>query len=385
MTWLHPQLKLPLARVNKAYYLLMKNNQIDLKSSQELYCNESVQLLQWALDECCPFSNTTSELCRFASKGGSLDVLKWARDRNSPYEWDETISSVAAFSGHLDAARGGHLDILKWVRSKYPHCPWDGDTCSAASDGGHLEVLKWLRSQDPPCPWDEHTCSEATASKGHPDILKWARSQNPPCEWNSYACIVAAGGGHFDGPSHILEILKWLRSQDAPCECGWTIGPGCAAAAKGHLEVLKWLRLQEPSCRLNQKMYNVAAAFGDVDMLNWIRSQMPRNEWIDQSCAAAASGDPHFHWDCETCSEAAKGGHFKVLKWLRSQNTSCPWDEKTCENAVERGHVKILQWLRTQDPPCPWNKKEYSQLHHYRYRSISISTVMSKLILSLPE
>ena len=71
--------------------------------------------------------------------------------------------------GHLDktrvcqwAAWGGHLEMLKWTREN--DCPWNEDTCAAAAEGGHLEVLMWAREND--CPWDEDTCGLA-ASKGY--------------------------------------------------------------------------------------------------------------------------------------------------------------------------------------------------------------------------
>ena len=38
-------------------------------------------------------------------------------------------------------------------------------------------------------------------------------------------------------------------------------------------------------------------------------------------------------WDEDTCSEAAKGGHLKVLKY--AHENGCPWDEWTCSGAAE--------------------------------------------------
>jgi len=42
-----------------------------------------------------------------------------------------------------EAARGGNLEMLKWARQH--DCPWDAGTCSFAASGGHLEVLQWVR------------------------------------------------------------------------------------------------------------------------------------------------------------------------------------------------------------------------------------------------
>ena len=76
-----------------------------------------------------------------------------------------------------DAARGGHLDVLKWAREN--DCPWDKWTCAFAAEGGHLEILKWARENG--CPWDEGTCSYA-AYGGHLDVLQWARANG--CPWD---------------------------------------------------------------------------------------------------------------------------------------------------------------------------------------------------------
>ena len=86
------------------------------------------------------------------------------------------------------AAEGGHLEVLKWAREN--DCPWDEWTCACAARGGHLEVLKWARAND--CPWDEETCACA-AKGGHLEVLKWAR-ENDCCPWDGE-------GGH-------LEVLK---------------------------------------------------------------------------------------------------------------------------------------------------------------------------------
>jgi hypothetical protein len=51
------------------------------------------------------------------------------------------------------AALQGQLEILKWLREN--DFPWDEKTCTRAVRGGHLEVLQWLRANS--CPWNENT------------------------------------------------------------------------------------------------------------------------------------------------------------------------------------------------------------------------------------
>ena len=54
------------------------------------------------------------------------------------------------------AAFYGHLELLKWAREH--NCPWDEDTCERAAFRGHLELLKWARANG--CPWDKQRCLE---------------------------------------------------------------------------------------------------------------------------------------------------------------------------------------------------------------------------------
>ena len=110
------------------------------------------------------------DLCEDAASGGHLDVLKWARENDCP--WDELTC--------MYAAKHGHLGTLRWAREN--GCPWDKRTCSGAALGGHLEVLKWARAKG--CPWDEWTCANA-AKSGHLEILKWARLNGCPWDENS--------------------------------------------------------------------------------------------------------------------------------------------------------------------------------------------------------
>jgi hypothetical protein len=84
------------------------------------------------------------------------------------------------------AAEVGNLDVLKWAREN--DCPWDDETCANAAEGGHLEVLKWAREND--CPWDEDTCANA-AQGGHLETLKWGARERLPVERDD----VRASGG----------------------------------------------------------------------------------------------------------------------------------------------------------------------------------------------
>ena len=108
------------------------------------------------------------------------------------------------------------------------------------------------------------------------------------------------------------------------------------------------------------------AEFGCIKLLKFARQN--GHEWDIKSCIKAALGghfnilkwlrsqDPPCPWNELTCSAAVNGGHFNILKWLRSQDPPCPWNERSCKYAAENGNLDILKWLRNQYPPCPWDE-----------------------------
>ena len=59
-------------------------------------------------------------LCTAAASVGDLEALKALRLAEN-FPWDEKTC--------LFAAKGGHLDVLKWARKN--DCPWDWRTCAS--------------------------------------------------------------------------------------------------------------------------------------------------------------------------------------------------------------------------------------------------------------
>ena len=54
-------------------------------------------------------------------------------------------------------------------------------------------------------------------------------------------------------------------------------------------------------------------------------------------------------FDEGTCRAAAKGGEFKVLKWLRSEEVNCPWDIQDCLDQAKSSYFsqKIVTWIES--------------------------------------
>ena len=195
-------------------------------------------------------------------------------------------------------------------------------------------------------------------------------------------CQLLLGKGGFDlgtvqalrddHPTHPDAMaLRILQGRAEPLEGPW-IPPGeqtwmVQAARDGVLELVKGLRAQDPPCHWDKDTCSAAAKGGHLEILKWARAQ--GSPWDvdaccpfdDESCCPF-DDDTCCDWDEDTCSAAAEGGHLEIMQWLTAQGrpwdelTCCDWDEDTCSAAAEGGHLEILKWLRAQDRPCPWDE-----------------------------
>ena len=140
-----------------------------------------------------PFSH--SHILFFAVEGAQVETLKWLKSKKG-YKLNGFDLS--------NACKRGHLEVLKWLRSE--NCPWDAGACVCAAEGGQLEALKWLREEG--CPWDGRACIGA-ARGGHLETLKWLREEG--CPWDKWTCSGAARRGH-------LNVLRWAIENGCPYE-----------------------------------------------------------------------------------------------------------------------------------------------------------------------
>jgi hypothetical protein len=191
-------------------------------------------------------------------------------------------------------------------------------------------------------PWDKSVCYGAVKN-GNLEILKFARENG--CEWDECVCSNAALRGYF-------EILKWARKNDCPWD-------------DGRFATTSWLCHDHGgeatmTCGLCPHHTCSNAAFGGYfEILKWARENgCPWDEW---TCSYAAKGG-HFEilkwlrengceWDVNTCSCASQAGHLDILKWCRENG--CEWNADTCSYAAYRGHFKILKWARKNG--CEWD------------------------------
>jgi hypothetical protein len=106
-------------------------------------------------------------------------------------------------------------------------------------------------------------------------------------------------------------------------------------------------------------MCDYIALSGNLPMMMWARSDKSSSKddaAVEERSMKQIRLTP-FPWDTETCSNAAKYGHLKLLKWLHEQG--CPWNSNTFQFAAYFGNLEMLEWLYQMK--CPWGTMTFSQ------------------------
>jgi len=147
-----------------------------------------LRVLQWGVQSRCWV--LPPRLCLWATMGGYLEMLQWARAQGCP--WDEWTC--------IQAAKRGHLEVLQWARGA--GCPWHQSACVFAALLGRLEVLRWAREQGFQC--DDMTCTWAVHA-GNLELLQWARGEG--CPWDAEQCW------HMSVSHEHHAITEWIERQ----------------------------------------------------------------------------------------------------------------------------------------------------------------------------
>ena len=294
-------------------------------------------------------------LCNIAVKSNNLDLLKYAREKN--YPWNvETYKLAAA------RAKSNNLEILQYLCSDPEpnnRCPWNAEVCTRAAGNDNIEALKFLLTHDPPCPIDQ-TAIAIAAKYGKLDIIKYIRLTHPDMVLGpgilKFACSFSYNEANTkkkmeDRLEIQLEIFEYLYSEG--CHGNHLT---CAEASKnGHVRILQFLRDQTPPCPWSQISCEYAIANNHLDCLKFLRSNTnpdDRCPWSAICCRFAAD-------KCSDCPEKYSE-YLGILRFLRSENPPCPWDENTCYSAIIKNNVPLMQYLRSDINPnnrCPWDEK----------------------------
>ena len=236
----------------------------DAKICEAAALGGHLAVIQWARSWNCPYGDTTP----VAAGEGHLDVLQWAVANGATTHYLTWLNACESGKFHVllwglitkkikfvpslccAAARGGHLNILKWLRNN--NCPWDTTTTADAAIHGHHEVFYYALYNHCPIYLTEDL-SNQVASKGHYEMVKVLHYLG--CPLGNSICSSAASSGN-------LDLLKWLRSLSLPW--GRTTS---SAAVFNRLEILQWAHLE--SCPWDNNTLYDAAQFKHFELLDW--------------------------------------------------------------------------------------------------------------------
>jgi hypothetical protein len=114
--------------------------------------------------------------------------------------------------------------------------------------------------------------------------------------------------------------------------------------------------IQQGKARIRRMTCELIAVSGNLPMMKWARSDRSstKDDAADDRSIKQIRPTP-FPWDKETCRNAAKFGHLKLLQWLHKQG--CPWNDETFSSAAHSGNMKMMEWL--YERKCPWDKWTY--------------------------
>lgn len=136
-----------------------------------------------------------------AAQSGNIEMLEYCYQRDESL-FDKSIPKISLRNKDKDQA----LEVLKWLRQT--NCPWDNWTCSSAAENDNLKALEWARSGG--CAWDTHTFG-AAARNGNIEMLAYCLENG--CPMDTWACQMAMRNKN---DSKAIETLKWLRRHSLP-------------------------------------------------------------------------------------------------------------------------------------------------------------------------
>lgn len=230
----------------------------------------------------------TSKIVRKAVNHSNYSVLEWINDNGPMHGYD--ISYVCLFT-----AQKGDLQMLKWLRER--NVPWNNYTCAAAAEFGHYELFVWAYENG--CPVNDKTIMKA-AEHGHLEIIEFLffkkynitsfsiapaakkASYRVIYEDNDYALIgnaqfnvlmwAASKGIYFDEHAYNfaaeggnLQMLEWFKRCGIPFSSSLMM----YAVMNNHLNVIEWA--WENNCPWCHSYVKYIKSETHPHIMNWVR------------------------------------------------------------------------------------------------------------------
>ena len=180
------------------------------------------------------------------------------------------------------AARSGWLNVLKWAREN--DCPWNLETFEATVYRNDRNMFDWITEHD--CPsgmgFPDYKIYEHIVKLGHIDALAYiGRNLHHPMMTDLIPVKLAA--------KHVqIDMLEWmLNNQYAVCNTRI----GRIAAKKGHTVLLQWLHDSELDMDPTNVL-RIAATNGHLNILKWMKEN---GYYWNNSISEYAASNGHTH------------------------------------------------------------------------------------------
>ncbi|CAM9890568.1 unnamed protein product, partial [Chrysoparadoxa australica] len=147
-----------------------------------------------------------------------------------------------------------------------------------------------------------------------------------------------------------LDMAKCMRENGCPI----SNGAGIKLAGKGELDCIRWIISQDVP--LHGRMYYDAAKAGHFHVMKWLHANTTCDWDINAFKGAAARGDiPMLEWMLQhhgpagtdsiaaSVPHAARIGDLELLQLLQTNN--CPITHHAAMGAASGGHLHVLSWL----------------------------------------
>lgn len=217
------------------------------------------------------------------------------------------------------------------------------------------DQLQWIRTRKP----EEEALVQYAIQNGYISLIEYAMTKG--------YCNSSSGLVHYAAKAGRLDVVIWLKSH------GYVVDKiiSIHAAHYGYLELIKWL--QENNLLLRTYILAVngwdieetngsngyeecliddAADANDMELMRYLHALGMKPGPSTRRSAVENGNMEMLVWCCEVgemesydsmTPEAAEGGHFEILKWLKQQGDHV-YDE-TLDSALINGHHEILEWI----------------------------------------
>ncbi|QHN71424.1 hypothetical protein [Mollivirus kamchatka] len=239
--------------------------------TRELVAHADLEMLQWLTLRGCKWDKS---MATSAIDKGRLDMAEWLYSQGYPFHNDALACLVRRGQiqdlgwmisktpcrpsklGCLFAAQEGRLDVLKWFKQQ--QWPWNARVCTAAAERGDLEMLQWARENG--CKWDKRACS-AAAAKGHLEVLQWLHYNG--CPWTKSTTISAAERNH-------LDVLQWAYDKGCPLDAEMYV----TATRFKTTALLQWLF--DNNCPCDRSTISKMRIYAEDEQREWMRQTVDK-------------------------------------------------------------------------------------------------------------